>query len=511
MWVIALALLWVPRLSAPQETPSRAVVIEAVEDGSAAHRAGILPGDVFTSWELASAPGSAPAVSGGLASPFDLDDVEIEQAPRGTLTLRGFRGAQRLAIAAPQERWRLRARPSMTERSLEAYSRGRHLASKGGVEEAVDAWRAAASAAGDDVASAWLLVQAGLALGDAKKMDDAHSVTREALTAAERATNRAAIAGVQEAQARLYERQNDVAKADERYRAVIATRQDTAPPGLGYAKALVDQASMQFDRENLAAAESLLRDAVEIQRRLAPGSVVLGRSLSALGNVLRARDNFKAAEPLLREGADTLERLVPDTADFAVSLNHLANLLWRQGAVEQAAALYGRALGILERTEPSSPATAASLMGIAITAHRRARLAEAETYYRRALALQERLAPGTANEARVLNNLGSLLWDRGDLLAAEEFLVRALAIHERIAPESQNVASTLHNIGLVHDTRGDFTRGEDYFKRSLALKERLAPGGLGSATTLERSWKPRERPRRPRDGRNVPATRAGSP
>ena len=163
---------------------------------------------------------------------------------------------------------------------MEAYSRGRDLAAKGRVEEAVDAWRAAASAAGDDAASAWLLVQAGIALGDAKKMDDAHSVTKEALNAAERAANRAAIAGVQEAQARLYERQNDVAKAEESYRAVIATRQGTGAPGLGYAKALVDQASMQINRENLAGAEPLLRDAVEIQRRLAPGSVVLARSLT---------------------------------------------------------------------------------------------------------------------------------------------------------------------------------------------------------------------------------------
>ncbi|MEO7791858.1 MAG: CHAT domain-containing protein [Vicinamibacterales bacterium] len=376
------------------------------------------------------------------------------------------------------------ARPAFTPSSFAAYARGRGLAAEGRLDEAVEAWRAAATASGDEAASAWLLLQAGIVLSDGKRLVDAERVTSEALTAAARTANRAVIAGVQAAQARLYERQNDVAKAAERYRAVVATRQGAGAAGLGVASALVDQASMQFDRENLAVAESLLREVVEIQRRLAPGRPALAESLSALGNVLRARNDFAAAAPLLRESADTLERLAPDTMALAVALNNLANLRWRQGATEEAAALYRRALGILEQSEPSSTATASSLMGLAVTAHRRGRLAEAEPYYRRALSLEERLAPGTVSEARALNNLGVLLYNRGALQESEEFSARALAVHQRIAPESQNVAQTLHNIGLLHRARGDDARAEDYLTRALALKERLAPGGFGSATTL---------------------------
>ena len=281
--MLGLAILCIARAGAFQPLPTRGVVIE-----SGRRWLGLRIEPAFCR-EMCSRRGSwrprtrgTPAVNGDLASPFDLDDVEIEQAPRGTVTLRGFRGdsAARhygstgtLAVACPP----------VVDRAIAGGLRERTgLAAKGRVEEAVDAWRAAANAAGDDAASAWLLMQAGhRPPRPRKKFDDAHGVINEALTAAERTAERAAIAGVQETQARIYERQNDVAKAEERYRAVVATRQGPALLALAHAKALVDQASMHFNRENLAGAEPLLRDAVDIQRKLAPGSVVLARSLTS--------------------------------------------------------------------------------------------------------------------------------------------------------------------------------------------------------------------------------------
>ncbi len=484
VWVAGVALLFLSPASALQDVPTRAVVIEATDTSSAAHRAGILPGDVFTSWELVvPVPQGTPSVAGQLASPFDLEDVEIEQAPRGTVTLRGYRGDRELAVPIPQGRWRLQARPSLTPETLDRHAAARRAASAGRIDEAVAAWKMAARTAEDEAASAWLLMQAAVVLREARRIDDAHGAINEALSAAERTGARAAIASVQEMRAQIYERQNDLAKVEEVYRAVGATRSAGGAPGLGAAKALVDVASLYINRENLRGAEPLLREAVEIQRRLAPGSIVLARSLTSLGNVLRA--NPSEAEPLLREAAGILERQVPDTADFAVALNNLGNLLWPRGTLDQAADSFRRALAILEQADPAGPDAAASLMGLGIVALSRGRLSEAEPYFRRSLALQQRLAPGTANEARVLANLGAVLLNRGSLQEAEELYVRALAIHERVAPQSQNVAQTLNNIGLIHEKRGDRVRAEDYLKRSLELKERLAPGGVGSATTLQ--------------------------
>src|SRR6185295_1857605 len=84
-------------------TPARAdVVVEGLEPGSVTERAGLKPGDVLLRWERAASPPANPEPAGGtLASPFDVDDVEREQAPRGDVTLYGTRGGEALALAIP--------------------------------------------------------------------------------------------------------------------------------------------------------------------------------------------------------------------------------------------------------------------------------------------------------------------------------------------------------------------------------------------------------------------------
>src|SRR5262249_52873611 len=60
------------------------VVADVMAKGSAAEKAGIKPGDVIVSWFRASSPPANPEpVQGQLVSPFDLVEVEVEQAPRG--------------------------------------------------------------------------------------------------------------------------------------------------------------------------------------------------------------------------------------------------------------------------------------------------------------------------------------------------------------------------------------------------------------------------------------------
>src|SRR5688500_5643044 len=69
-------------VSAQEAAPrasTRAIVVEAVEQGSAGQKAGILPGDLLTSWERAASPPANPtAVRGNFDSPFDLGELEAE-------------------------------------------------------------------------------------------------------------------------------------------------------------------------------------------------------------------------------------------------------------------------------------------------------------------------------------------------------------------------------------------------------------------------------------------------
>ena len=56
------------------------VVVEEVGEDFAAHKAGLEPGDLLLHWVRAASPPANPEpASGELDSPFDLDDVEMEE------------------------------------------------------------------------------------------------------------------------------------------------------------------------------------------------------------------------------------------------------------------------------------------------------------------------------------------------------------------------------------------------------------------------------------------------
>src|SRR5688572_29429823 len=79
------------------------VVVEKVAPGSGGHKAGVQPGDVIVSWSRAPAPPANPeAAEGGIASPFDLAGVEIEQVHRGPVVLAGRRGEVGMSWTLPR-------------------------------------------------------------------------------------------------------------------------------------------------------------------------------------------------------------------------------------------------------------------------------------------------------------------------------------------------------------------------------------------------------------------------
>jgi CHAT domain-containing protein/Tfp pilus assembly protein PilF len=480
--VLTVALSWVPREGATQDLSG--IVVERVDERSAGQRAGLLPGDVLTSWERrASPPANPSAAKGDIATPFDLDEIEIEQAPRANVTLAGRRGTERLAIDMPAGRWRVSARPVMPPASVERVTAAREAATGGRVDAAVSDFKAAAARAGDTAVAAWLLIQASAALADARRPAEAHAVIREAAVVAGGTGDRAAIAGVLEAQAQLYERSNDATNAEIAYRAVIATRQGGETANLGTAKGLVDLGFVAIGRGDLAAAEPRIREAAELQRRLAPGSVVLARSLSNLGRLVE-RGDPDAAAPLYREAMELLERLLPNSDDHGNAVNNLGTMYWRRGDLRAASDLLTRAHRIHEQLAPDSQSVAMTLHNLGHIASDRGRLAESDDLYRRALATYGRLAPGSLDEANVRASLATLLMERGDLSGAEDHYLQSLSTRDRLLPNSLEVAGLLNNLGQLSSRRGDAVRARDYYDRSLALSQKLAPDSIETAATL---------------------------
>jgi hypothetical protein len=110
------------------------IVVEGIEKNSEGDRAGLRAGDLLLSWSRGDAKGE-------IQSPFDLSDIEIEQAPRGTVTLEGYSGTdKRLWLLGPTS-WGIEARPVLPETLLTNYRECQELAKSGKVREAFERWR----------------------------------------------------------------------------------------------------------------------------------------------------------------------------------------------------------------------------------------------------------------------------------------------------------------------------------------------------------------------------------
>ena len=102
------------------------VVVEQVTKGSAAAGAGLQQGDVILHWTRSD-------TGGPIESPLDLQAVEIEQAPRGSITLEGRRDAEKREWLLTSENWGAKVRPVLPETFLQHYRAGQELAGAGKV------------------------------------------------------------------------------------------------------------------------------------------------------------------------------------------------------------------------------------------------------------------------------------------------------------------------------------------------------------------------------------------
>jgi hypothetical protein len=184
MWVFTSAVLTV---NAPlQAQRSAGVIVEEVGKNSAGEKAGIKTGDVLESWVRAAGTPANPSEAGGtIDSPFDLSEIEIEQAPRGSVTIRGTRQGQPLLTVLPPGDWKIIARPQLPESLLRLYLEGQRLRDKD-PQTAARLWQEEAKkaiAATNPVAASWLWLKTGDVLSKNRVWDDAHAAYRDAIKA----------------------------------------------------------------------------------------------------------------------------------------------------------------------------------------------------------------------------------------------------------------------------------------------------------------------------------------
>jgi CHAT domain-containing protein/Tfp pilus assembly protein PilF len=470
------------------QAPLRGVVVEEVGAGSAGEKAGIEPGDVLLSWVRAAAPPANPDETGGdIGSPFDVADIELEQAPRAAVTLRISRSGANLSVTVPPGAWAIAVRPAFGEVLLSRYRQGRDLLAKE-TDQAAGVWRdlaVQAHNANDRELAAWLLFRVGDALAAARRWDEAHAAYQAAIAAVKDDGNGLArVAGIWDAEGTAFERQNDLLRAETAHREALRIREMNSGAGLAIAASLTRLGTIAVARSDLVAAEESFKRSLAIREKLAPASLGVAADLSNLARVAAERDDLGTAEELLRRSLAVSEKLAPDGLEVAGRLNSLGVVAYNRGDLATSEVFYRRSLAIREKQAPDSLEVASSLNNIGVVAKERGDFAAAEEFYRRSMAIREKRIPGSPEVAQSLNNLGILAKDRGDLATAEELHRRSLAVLLKQAPESLVVAQSLNNLGLVTQARGDLAGAEEFFRRSLRINEKSSSENLGVATSL---------------------------
>jgi len=488
-WLSALGMVCAgltPPLGLAGEEGPNGLVVEEVAKGSAAEKAGIRPGDRLLSWSRPALGAGEPALEGPLEQPFDLVEVEIEQAPRVSVTLAGMQAGSPAQWTLPPVPFDLMVRPQLPDDVLARYQAGNEQLREKKVKEAAEQWRLAAAAVQPRQAAVavWLLTRVAKVLADARLWPDTDVAFAEAIRTAEGTLQPPVVAQILRGWGKSFERRRDPAKSEEYYRRALALDETRGHDSLALAHDLGGLGIAAWGRRDVPASEGFHRRALAIRERLAPGSLDLGSTFNNLGNTALSRGDLAFAEECYRRFQVITERLAPESLEAGAALNNLGIVAWNREDYAAAESYHRRALAIREKVAPGSFDVAVSLNNLGNTKMRQSDPAGAEQHYRRVLEIMEGLAPGSVLVAMSLNNLGTVLSSRKEWAAARDHFERSLAIKQSLAPDSLEVAGTWHNIGDMERGRGDPAAAAEPYRRALSIRERIAPGSSDEAETL---------------------------
>ena len=473
----------------PRQTPSRrGVVVEQVGKGSAAEQAGIQPGDVLLSWVRAASPPANPTEARGeITSPFDCPMIEVEEGPRGVITVTGARERQSFSAVLPPGEWKITSRPQMPETLLATYRQGKSLVDAGQIDKGVTLWREAAEKLKSEsapIVAAWLLLKTADTLAEARQWNEAQAEYEAAIDAAKTEPLRDVLVTIWEALGATLSRQDRLSEAEPIYRRQLEMIEQVAPASLRAAKALDQIAFVALGSGRLEVAEQFYERSRRLRERHAPDSLALAASFNGLGIVATSKGDLGAGESFFRRSLFIQQTQAPDSLASANSLNNLGIIAVRRGDLASAEALYKQSLAVRSSRAPGTIVVADSMNNLAEVAARRGDLAYAAELLRNSVLITERLEPNGLKIARRLSNLANIAKNQGDLEAAQEFQRRALDIHSRIAPNSAYTAGMISSLGELAQIRGDLAFAEELNTRALTIVETYAPDSLDAARIL---------------------------
>jgi CHAT domain-containing protein/Tfp pilus assembly protein PilF len=459
----------------------RGAVVESVTKALGGDGAGLRPGDLILAWKRGSDYGP-------IISPFDLSETELEQAPRGPVTLEGTQasGVSQTWLVGPGS-WGVETRPKLPEKLAAIFRTSANLVESGKTEEALKLWQ---STQGDSNnygcywLTAWWLYHAAEKTANAGQWPASDALYEKAIRTL--GDSEPVIkAQLLRSWATTFDQRGDYESESQHQKQALAEFRKVGTETLAVAKSLAALGSASYNAGNLNGADEYFQRALAIRERLAPDSLEVAVNLNNLGNVDDDRGDLELALTRYRQALEIKQRLHPDSIDLAATLNNIGIVQDERGELAEAQEYHQQALAIRERLEPGSLEVAKSLNNLGNVAYDRGDFTSAEDYYRKALAIKDRVQPDSVSVAATLGSLGNVAGQRGDLVKAEAYFRRGLQIMQKLEPDSLDAAAMLTNLGIAEHDRGELDLAEMYNKQALTIKQKLDPDSLNLASTLE--------------------------
>jgi len=396
-----------PRCSGPMDSSEPVflgVEVTGVKTGSSAQRAGLKVGDVLFKWRF----GTEPAGEGNLQSPFQLRELEIEQAARGPLVLRGSRNNQARDWQLLPGKWGLEARPQLQAREEDVF------------------WESLQD--GDDGHHDAELFRA---MGERYSLAAPHTACWFYLQAAKR--------------------DPDQALALRQSAFDIACRLEGSKLSTHILMASADPQDLE--------------QALTLHRATDPDSLWVAWLANELGKTKYRSGQWEQARTLWQEARMLWQKLAPDSYALATNLNNLGLLALEDGDLPMAHEYLQQALTYKRRCIPDSPGLLSTLANLGIVYKQEGNLAQAEHCFREGLALASDLG---LEHPDILINWGNLANHRKDLDTAMHYYLRAEAILAKRG-DQYGLAEIYNNLGTVAEEKGRDEEARTYFEKALGL------------------------------------------
>jgi CHAT domain-containing protein/Tfp pilus assembly protein PilF len=456
--------------------PSGGVVVEQLVKAGAAQRAGMQLGDILLSW-------NSGGHKGQIESPFDLRFVGFEYASRGALRIEGRRGSAKKVWILHSLPWGLDTRPNLSNSLLRVYEQAEHSVRVAKIQDAIDAWRAAASAAeeaGPAWLPAWFLSHGGESLYRLKQMEHSDDLYREALQHAEEFSGEVRGEILRQWASEL-EAREDLSNAEKYYHQELIEWRQLGAQVLA-SQTLNQIGALLLNKGDLNGAESCFTAAVAISEKYAPGDWQHAAGYANLAVLYQQEGNLGKAEKYYRLALAIERKHFQSSAALAETLTDLGVLaLWRGNL--NAAEDYHRGALMIAKKLNQAAIMADILDNISDCRLADGDLAGAEDYQERSLALREQME-ASLPVASSLASLGKIFRLRKDYDLAEQYFHRALNIADKLEFPPPDRASFLAGLGDIARDRGDFNRAEEEYRKALGLMDQLAPRSLDHTETL---------------------------